>query len=84
MLIEVALNGNRSRKEADAVPQSPAELAAAAKEAVAAGACAVHFHVYESAARESRRRGSGQGDGGRSRRYSGDTLRNQHRRLDCP
>ncbi|MGA8037563.1 MAG: 3-keto-5-aminohexanoate cleavage protein [Candidatus Acidiferrales bacterium] len=53
MLIEVALNGNRSRKEHAAVPQSPAELAAAARDAVAAGASAVHMHVYNSAGVES-------------------------------
>jgi uncharacterized protein (DUF849 family) len=46
MLIEVALNGNRSRNEHAAVPQTPAELATAARDAVAAGAGAVHFHVY--------------------------------------
>lgn len=48
MLIEVALNGVRSRTEHADVPQTPAECAAAAKEAVAAGASAVHFHVYAS------------------------------------
>lgn len=46
MLIEVALNGNRSRKEHAGVPQSPTELATAARDAVAAGAGAIHFHVY--------------------------------------
>jgi uncharacterized protein (DUF849 family) len=53
MLIEVALNGNRSRKDHAGVPQSPAELAAAASAAVAAGAGAVHFHVYNAAGVES-------------------------------
>ena len=45
MLIEVALNGGRTRAEHPRVPCSPQELAAAAKEAVAAGAGAAHFHV---------------------------------------
>jgi uncharacterized protein (DUF849 family) len=53
MLIEVALNGNRSRKEHAGIPQSPAELAAAARDAVAAGASAVHMHVYNAAGAES-------------------------------
>ncbi len=53
MLIEVALNGNRSRKDHAGVPQSPAELAAAARDAIAAGAGAVHMHVYNSAGVES-------------------------------
>jgi uncharacterized protein (DUF849 family) len=37
MLIEVALNGNRARKEHAGIPQSPAELAVAARDAVSAG-----------------------------------------------
>jgi uncharacterized protein (DUF849 family) len=53
MLIEVALNGNRSRKDHAGVPQSPSELAAAARDAVAAGAGAVHLHVYNAAGVES-------------------------------
>jgi uncharacterized protein (DUF849 family) len=53
MLIEVALNGNRARKEHAGVPQSPAELAAASRAAVAAGAAAVHMHVYNAAGVES-------------------------------
>jgi uncharacterized protein (DUF849 family) len=53
MLIEVALNGGRSRTEHPQVPCSPQELAAAAKEAVAAGAGAAHFHVRAADGRES-------------------------------
>src|ERR1700733_12841019 len=37
MLIEVSLNGGRTRAEHPCVPCSPQEMAAAAKEAVAAG-----------------------------------------------
>jgi uncharacterized protein (DUF849 family) len=53
MLIEVALNGGRTRAEHPRVPCSPAELAAAAKEAVAAGAGAAHFHVRAADQRET-------------------------------
>ena len=53
MLIEVALNGGRTRAEHPHVPCSPVELAAAAKEAVAAGAGAAHFHVRGADGRES-------------------------------
>ncbi len=53
MLIEVALNGNRSRCEHPAIPQTPHELATAAHDAVITGAGAVHFHVFDSERRES-------------------------------
>jgi len=53
MLIEVALNGGRTRAEHPQVPCSPEEMAAAAKEAVAAGAGAAHFHVRGADGRES-------------------------------
>src|SRR5271168_2650551 len=53
MLIEVALNGGRTRAEHPLVPCSPEEMAAAAKEAVAAGAGAAHFHVRGADGRES-------------------------------
>jgi uncharacterized protein (DUF849 family) len=53
MLIEAALNGGRSREEHPAIPQSPAELAQSAKESVAAGAGAIHFHVRGPDGRES-------------------------------
>jgi uncharacterized protein (DUF849 family) len=45
MLIKAALNGRRTRAEHPAIPISPDELAASAKECVAAGAGAIHFHV---------------------------------------
>lgn len=53
MLIEAALNGGRARSEHPAIPQSPAELAYAAKESVAVGAQALHFHVRGRDGRES-------------------------------
>jgi uncharacterized protein (DUF849 family) len=53
MLIEVALNGGRTRAEHPRVPCSPEEMAAAAKEAAAAGAGAAHFHVRGADGRES-------------------------------
>jgi uncharacterized protein (DUF849 family) len=53
MLIEAALNGGRTRSEHPAVPQSPDELAQAARESVAAGAAAIHFHVRGPDGRES-------------------------------
>ena len=53
MLIEVALNGGRTRAEHPHVPCSPEEMAAAAKEAAAAGAGAAHFHVRDADRRES-------------------------------
>lgn len=53
MLIQAALNGSRTRNENPAVPISPAELAASAKEAVAAGAGELHFHVRAADGRES-------------------------------
>jgi len=53
MLIEAALNGGRMRAEHPAIPRTPQELAAAAKESVAAGAGAIHFHARNRAARES-------------------------------
>jgi uncharacterized protein (DUF849 family) len=52
MLIEAALNGGRTRAEHPHVPCSPEEMAAAAKEAVAAGAGAAHFHVRAADGRE--------------------------------
>ncbi|MGD0427934.1 MAG: 3-keto-5-aminohexanoate cleavage protein [Candidatus Acidiferrales bacterium] len=53
MLIEVSLNGGRTRAEHPNVPCSPQEMAAAAKESVAAGAGAAHFHVRAADGRES-------------------------------
>jgi uncharacterized protein (DUF849 family) len=53
MLIQAALNGGRTRAEHRAIPITPAELAASAKESVAAGAGAIHFHVRGRDGRES-------------------------------
>jgi uncharacterized protein (DUF849 family) len=52
-LIVAALNGGRPRSAHPAVPVSPAELATAAREAIAAGAAAVHVHVRGPDTRES-------------------------------
>ena len=51
--IKVCLNGGRSRAEHPEVPVTPAELAAAAASAVAAGAEAVHMHPRDQGGRES-------------------------------
>src|ERR1700719_2449521 len=53
MLIQAALNGGRSRSEHPAIPRTPEDLAIAAKQSVAAGAGAVHFHVGSRDGRES-------------------------------
>jgi uncharacterized protein (DUF849 family) len=53
MLIKAALNGGRSRSEHSAIPLTPQELASSAKEVVAAGAGAIHFHVRGVDERES-------------------------------
>lgn len=53
MLIQAALNGARTRDENPAVPVLPAELAASARDAVAAGAHELHFHVRAPDGRES-------------------------------
>ena len=53
MLIQAAMNGSRTRAENPAVPISPAELAASAEAAVAAGARELHFHVRAADGRES-------------------------------
>jgi uncharacterized protein (DUF849 family) len=53
MLIEAALNGGRTRSQHPAIPQSSEELAQAARESVAAGAAAIHFHVRGPDGRES-------------------------------
>jgi uncharacterized protein (DUF849 family) len=46
-LLEVALNGSRPIEEHPALPRTPAELGAAARESVDAGARVVHLHVYD-------------------------------------
>ena len=53
MLIKAALIGGRTRAEHPGIPITPAELAASAKECVAAGAGAIHFHVRGPDGRES-------------------------------
>ncbi len=53
MLIQVALNGGRTRAEHPAIPVTPDELAASARESAAAGAGSIHFHVRRADARES-------------------------------
>jgi uncharacterized protein (DUF849 family) len=52
-VIKAALNGGRTRAEHPAIPISPQELAASAKESVAAGSGAIHFHVRGANGRES-------------------------------
>ncbi|HTJ36883.1 MAG TPA: 3-keto-5-aminohexanoate cleavage protein [Dactylosporangium sp.] len=51
--IKVALNGGRHRGAHPALPCTPAELAAAARAAVAAGAEAVHLHPRAASGAES-------------------------------
>lgn len=46
-LLEVALNGARSRAEHPALPRTPAELGRAARASIDAGARVVHLHVYD-------------------------------------
>src|SRR5437762_39094 len=46
-LLAVALNGSRTAAEHPSIPRTPAELAAAARAAVAAGARIVHLHAYD-------------------------------------
>jgi uncharacterized protein (DUF849 family) len=53
VLIQVALNGGRTRAEHAAVPITPQELAASARDAVAAGATSIHFHARSQDQRES-------------------------------
>jgi uncharacterized protein (DUF849 family) len=47
VLLEVALNGSRSREEHPAIPRTPVELAAAALAAVVVGAHVVHLHAFD-------------------------------------
>lgn len=51
--LKVCLNGGRDRRDHAAVPLTPAELAASAAGAVAAGAEAVHLHPRRADGRES-------------------------------
>jgi uncharacterized protein (DUF849 family) len=52
MLVKACLNGGTTRAEHPAVPQTPAELAADAAEAVASGASAVHLHPRDASGAE--------------------------------
>lgn len=52
-MIQIALNGARARSENPAIPFTVPEMAASAREAVAAGAGSVHFHVRRSDGQES-------------------------------
>ena len=52
-LIQAALNGGRDRSEHRGIPFSAAELAEAARGAVAAGAAALHVHPRDESGRES-------------------------------
>jgi uncharacterized protein (DUF849 family) len=45
--VKACLNGQRTRADNPAIPITPQEVAASAREAVAAGAFAVHFHVRD-------------------------------------
>jgi uncharacterized protein (DUF849 family)/uncharacterized protein (DUF2267 family) len=49
-LLEAALNGSRTAADHPAIPRTPAELAAAARGAVDAGARALHLHAYDDGA----------------------------------
>lgn len=53
MFLVAALNGGRTPSARHPVPVTPAELAAATRESVQAGAQAVHFHVRSPDGRES-------------------------------
>jgi uncharacterized protein (DUF849 family) len=53
VLIQAALNGGRTRAQHPGIPISPNELAQSAKESVAAGAGAIHFHVRAADGRET-------------------------------
>ena len=53
VMIQVALNGTRTRVEHAAIPLTPAEQAAEARASVAAGASAIHVHVRDEYGNES-------------------------------
>jgi uncharacterized protein (DUF849 family) len=50
MLLQAALNGDRTDAEHPAVPRTPAQLAIAARASVSAGADIVHVHAYDETA----------------------------------
>ena len=53
MWLQFALNGSRSKADHPAVPITPEEQAAAARESVVAGTSAIHTHVRGPDGRES-------------------------------
>jgi uncharacterized protein (DUF849 family) len=53
MVLQATINGARPPAEHPALPVQPEHLAAAAKDCVAAGAGAIHFHVRDPEGRES-------------------------------
>ena len=53
VIIQVALNGTRTRVEHAAIPITPAEQATEARASVAAGASAIHVHVRDEHGNES-------------------------------
>src|SRR5918995_6763901 len=53
VMIQVALNGTRTRVEHAAIPITPAEQATEARASVAAGASAIHVHVRDEHGHES-------------------------------
>ncbi|MER5720011.1 3-keto-5-aminohexanoate cleavage protein [Streptomyces sp. NPDC002132] len=52
-MLQVCLNGPRSRAEAPALPVTPEQLAAAARAAVAVGAENIHLHARDSEGRDT-------------------------------
>jgi uncharacterized protein (DUF849 family) len=53
VLLQAALNGDRTKADHQAVPLSPEELAADAGACVAAGAGAIHMHPRDPGGRET-------------------------------
>jgi uncharacterized protein (DUF849 family) len=53
MLIKACLNGGTTRQQHPSVPQTPGELAADARDAVSAGAGAIHVHPRDAAGDET-------------------------------
>jgi uncharacterized protein (DUF849 family) len=53
MILEACLNGARTAAEHPAIPRTPAELAAEARDAVEAGARVLHLHPYDDAGVET-------------------------------
>jgi uncharacterized protein (DUF849 family) len=52
-LLQVALNGSRSRAEHPSIPRAPSELARESEAAVEAGARVIHLHPYDSSGTET-------------------------------